>query len=139
MRLKLWKMKPIFSFRRRERASSESLLTAALTSGAGRREPVREDLIHDRTCMPPRRARVEREHKVVCTRDFVRMHAESVHPAIAGGASADEPAVADGRVRDGQLRAPPRLAAGILVHDRLGGVRLTVGDEAHPHLLGGTA
>src|SRR5438270_6739571 len=103
--------------------------------GAGRREPVREDLVHDRACMPRRSARIEGEHEVVGAGDLVRMHAEAVHPAVAGEAAVDEPAVANRCVRDGQVGPPPRPAAGILVHDRLRGVRLAVGDVAQPDLL----
>src|SRR5579864_5023937 len=85
--------------------------------------------------MPGRRTRVEREHEVISPRDLVRMHAEPVHPAIARRAAVDEPAVANGRVRDGQIGPPPRLAFRFLVHDRLCGARLAVVDVSDPDLL----
>src|SRR5207302_2809158 len=38
-------------------------------------------------------------------------------------------------VRDGELSAPPRLAASVLVYRRLGGARLAVRDITEPYLL----
>ncbi len=104
-----------------------------------RRKPVREDLVHDRARVPGRRTRIEREHEVVGSGDLMRMQPEAVHPAIAGRAAVDDPAIADVGIRHLHLRPPPRLAVRLLVDDRLGGARLAVGHVPQPDVRRRTA
>src|SRR5262249_25463681 len=106
-----------------------------LSLDAARGEAVREDLVDDRALVPRRRARVECEPEVVAARDLAANDSEPVQPGVSTRAAGEEPAIADDRVLDRQLCAPPTLALADLVDDGGHGLRLAVADEAEQHLI----
>ena len=103
---------------------------------AARGEPVGKDLVNNRTAMPRRCIRSDSEHVVIRSGDVVSVRSDAIQPAVAELPAIDQPAIASGRIRHGEIRPPPRVDSIVLIDDRLDDRRLSVLNAPEPHARG---